>query len=119
MWTSIKNFFNTVIWDWIKRNMLWIAIGIIAALLVNPQSQELRTLQLVVLFEAVAIGLSAIALYCYTNIKFTRSLFTGDDDKFNSVEQHGNYIVIAAVFVGVHLLLGLIVLGIYLPQFVN
>lgn len=105
------------VWDFIKRHALWIALGVVAFFLLIPTLAELGTIYTVLLYEAIAIALSSIALYSYTNIKFTQTIIKGEDKEMNSVEQHGYYSVIAAVFLGVHLLVGLIVFGTYFVQF--
>ena len=72
----------------ISRNAVWVAIGTLALMLFGPAVQELKTLLLIIAVEALALGLSGIAV---RNLGF--------------------------IFLGVHLCVGLVVLGVYLAQF--
>ena len=105
------------VWDFVKRHSVWLAVGLAAILLLAPTISEINTILMACLFEALAIALSSIALYSYTNIKLTKTLIKGEDGEFNSTEQHGYYTVIGLVFLGVHLLVGLIVFGTYFIQY--
>jgi hypothetical protein len=102
--------------DWIKRNGIITVIGLLAIYFLIPGTAEINTVLSVIFYETLAISLSGIALYAYTKIDFTNKLLKGEDEKLNSVEQHGLYRVIGNVFVGVHLLVGLIVLGVYIAN---
>lgn len=87
--------------DWLKRNVPLVACItiVITALMSVPELESLlSTLAVVVVCEAVAIILSNVAHYAYTCINFER-------------QQDGR--ALGAIFSGVHLLVGLVVLGVY------
>jgi hypothetical protein len=67
----------------------------------------------VVLFESLALALSGIALFAYTNIQFTKGIIYGADGMANSIEQHSIMRLFGSVFIGVHILVSILVLGIY------
>ena len=74
---------------------------------------------MIVLVEMAALALSGVALFIYISINFTKTLSAGEDKKFNSVEQHAFARVIASVFLGVHILVGLIYLASYQTTILN
>lgn len=86
----------------ISRNAVWVAIGTLAILLFGPAVQELKTLLLIIAVEALALGLSGIAVYVFTRIDFTQGIAVRN---------------LGFIFLGVHLCVGLVVLGVYLAQF--
>jgi hypothetical protein len=88
--------------DFIKRNLLLIAIAIGAIWLLKPELAEIRTLFLIAAIETVAIALSGVAVYVYTRIEFTRQIVNSN---------------LGFIFLGVHICVGLVVLGVYLVQF--
>ncbi|MGE5479665.1 MAG: hypothetical protein ACM3U1_04460 [Chloroflexota bacterium] len=87
--------------NWIKRNGAWLALALIAAALCRPEATELRIALLAALFEALAIAVSGVALYAYTKIDFLRA-------DWREVTAH--------VFLGVHICLGLVAMGIFFAQ---
>jgi hypothetical protein len=95
----------------ILRHSSWIIIAVISMLLLYPTIAEFKTFLLIFTCECFAIALSGLALYAYTQIDFTRDLIFGEKD--------GKYQVIGSVFLGVHILIGLVVLGVYIAQFSN
>ena len=105
--------------DFVARHAVWFIIGILAFFFMKPGIAEIQTFLFIAFFEAVAIGLSSLALYAYTKINFIKALLKGDDDKFSDFERQGMYDVIGKVFLSVHVLVGLIVLGVYIAQFSN
>ncbi len=88
--------------DFIKRNLLLIAIAFGAIWLLKPELAEIRTLFLIAAIETVAISLSGVAVYVYTRIEFTRQIVNSN---------------LGFIFLGVHICVGLVVLGVYLVQF--
>jgi len=88
--------------DYIKRNAAWLLPGLLALALLWPAMAEIRTLLLIILIECLAVALSGLAVYAYTRIDFTR-----DHARQN----------LGFVFLGVHICVGMIVLGVYLVQF--
>ena len=105
--------------DFVTRHAVWFVIGILALFFMKPGIAEIQTFLFIAFFEAVAIALSSLALYAYTQINFTKALLKGEDDKFSDCERQGMYYVIGKVFLSVHVLVGLIVLGVYIAQFAN
>lgn len=87
--------------DFLKRNAGLMAISLAAAFLLKPAIAEINTMLLVILFECLALSLSGLALYAYTQIDFTK--------KYAQVNP-------GLIFAGVHICTGLIVLGVYIAQ---
>ena len=90
------------IWNFAKRNCIWLLLGGLAAWLLVPSLPEVKTLLLISVTEALAIALSGAANYAYTAIDFAN-----DANSTNS----------GLIFLGVHVCIGLVVLGVYLAQF--
>ena len=88
--------------NFILRHSAWISLIFISILLLNPIIAEFRTLLLITAFEAVAIFLSGFSVYVFTKIDFIN-------------EQ--SYSVLGYIFLSVHILTGMTVLGVYLAQF--
>jgi len=85
----------------LKRNSIWLILAIIGLYFLSPQNPELRTFFLIVTVECIAIVLSAVAAKVYTSIDFTRR----------------NELTLGFIFTGVHICVGLTVLGVYIAQF--
>lgn len=105
--------------DFILRNAVWLLIGIVAVFFLRPGTAEIQTFLFIATLEAMALCLSGIALFTYTKIPFTKLIMEGDDKKLNSVERHSIMVVLGYIFLGVHILVGLVVLGVYIAQFTN
>ena len=90
------------IYDFIKRNIVWLLLGTIAIWLFKPEIAEIKTILLISTIEAMALGLSGIAAFVYTKIDFTQA--------------HNNS-NLGFIFLGVHVCIGLTILGVYLAQF--
>lgn len=90
MFENIKNY--------ILRNGLWMAISAIVVVILAPQLSELRMLMLIVFIELIALALSGIASFVYTKVDFI---------------QNRSYNALGAIFLGVHFLVGLGVVGLY------
>jgi hypothetical protein len=86
----------------IGRNAIWLALGSIALAVFHPGLAEIRTLLLIAVIESAAIALSGVASYAYTKIDFTRDTASAN---------------LGFIFLGVHICVGLIVLGVYLAQY--
>lgn len=112
-----KNMKWTVIKDFLLRNLTWIGIGLIGLILLCPAVEQLDTILTCVVLEMLALGLSGLALYVYTKIQFTKDLTYGEDGKLTAYEQRALSQVISAIFVGVHLLVGLVYFGTYFVKF--
>lgn len=87
--------------DLVKRNIVWILIGLFGCILLNPASPEIKTMFIVLVVESLAIALSGVAVYAYTNIDFTK-----DEVKSN----------LGLIFLAVHICVGLVILGVYIAQ---
>jgi hypothetical protein len=90
--------------DFIKRHAVWLSLGALALIFLSPGIAELKTILLITAIEALAIALSGIALYVYTKIDFTKDTLTTNP---------------GLIFLGVHVCVGMIVLGVYLAQFAS
>jgi len=88
--------------DFIKRHILWLSVGFVSLLILRPGLREIKTMLLIAAIESLAIALSGLALFAYTKVDFTRE----------AVNTNPGFI-----FLGVHLSVGLIVLGVYLAQY--
>ncbi len=87
--------------DMLLSNSIWIILGAIAMMALKPDIAEINTILLVVLVESLALALSGIALFVYSRIDFTREM-TGSS--------------IGLIFLGVHICIGLVVIGVYIAQ---
>lgn len=83
------------------RNLAWFLIGFLSLFILNPNSPEINTLLIIILIESLAIGLSALAVFAYTKIDFIQT----------QTNQLG------FIFLGVHICVGFVVMGVYLAQF--
>ncbi len=81
--------------------MMWILLGIVAILFLNPASPEIKTILIIALVESLAIGLSALAVFAYTKIDF--------------IKEQTNQL--GYIFLGVHICVGFVVMGVYIAQF--
>ncbi len=88
--------------NFILRHAAWLCLILISILLLNPIIAEFRTLLLITIFETVALFLSGLAVYTFTKIDFIG-------------EQ--SYGILGYIFLSVHILTGMAVLGVYLAQF--
>lgn len=82
----------------ILRNGLWMAISAIVVVILALHLSELRMLMLIVFIELIALALSGIASFVYTKVDFIESR---------------SYNALGAIFLGVHFLVGLGVVGLY------
>ena len=80
---------------------MWILLGIVAIFFLNPESPEIKTILIIALVEALAIGLSALAVFAYTKIDF--------------IKEQTNQL--GYIFLGVHICVGFVVMGVYIAQF--
>ena len=85
----------------LRRNLVWIVLGMFSVLLLKPAIAEINTLLLIVLIECVALSLSGVALFVYSKIDFTQNI------KSNNI---------GLIFLGVHICIGLVVIGVYIAQ---
>jgi hypothetical protein len=88
--------------DFVARNSIWLGLAVFTLYLFSPGSPELNTILFVITIEALAIGLSGIAAYCFTRIDFINEHLNND---------------LGMIFLGVHVCVGLVILGVYIAQF--
>lgn len=88
-------------WDIIRRHGIWILLFTAMMLLFSPQKEEFATIMLIIVIELLATALSGLSAYIYTRIDFPTH----------------SQIVLGHIFLGVHLCVGLTVLGVYFVQF--
>ncbi len=93
--------FDSII-DFIFRNVIWIVIGGFGFWFLRPELPEIRTLLMLAVIESIAIALSGIAVLIYTKVNFLSK---------------ENNSILGQIFIGVHILVGLAVLGVYIAQF--
>jgi hypothetical protein len=89
------------VWGFARRNSLWIALIAAVAVAMNFSHEVINTAMLIVLFEAIALGLSGFAAFVYTKVDFTRT------QMWNTL---------GSIFLGVHICIGLAVMGVYFTQ---
>lgn len=105
------------IFDFITRHSLTLSIIAIALYFVGFQSQLVQTLLMICAIEGVALALSSLSVYLYTKLNY--ATFTGADNELSVMERVGMVIWTGLLFLGVHILAGLVVFGIYLGNFIN
>lgn len=110
-----KNVDSVVSFVW--RNLLWIIGAIIAYIILGAGIPETQTVIFIALVEFLAIGLSGIALHIYTKVDFTEYLLKGDNKRIDVSERKSALVLLGHIFIGVHILVGLTVLGVYIAQF--
>lgn len=92
------------VWEFVKRHALWVILLLFAIYSMAFQAELVKTLYVILSFEALALGLSGLAQYVFTKIDFTA------DDSDNSK-------TLGYIFLGVHILVGLVAMGTYIAQF--
>ncbi len=88
-------------WDIIRRQGIWILLFATMLILLGPQKEELATITVIIVVELLAIALSGLSAYIYTRIDFPAYSPS----------------VLGHIFLGVHLCVGLTILGVYFVQF--
>lgn len=86
---------------WLRYGLL-VAIMLTTWTILTPGIEELQTLLILILVEVVAVALSAVAAYSFTKVDFTYGIATNS---------------LGYIFLGVHICVGLTILGVYLVQF--
>lgn len=87
--------------NYLKRNIVWLLLVIFSMILLKPAIQEIKTLLIIIISELTAIALSSLATIIYTELDFTENNNTN----------------LGFIFLGVHLCVGLTILGSYIVQF--
>lgn len=116
--TGISNKFKDFV-DFVMRHGLTIMLIVIVAWFLHPTIQEVRTLLMLIGLEALAIVLSGFALFAYTKIDYLDFLMRGEDNEFQERERAAVLGLLGYIFLSVHILIGLSVLGVYIVQFAN
>jgi len=105
--------------EYIKTNWYIAIILVIVGAIVKDYSIISQTLFNVIISELVALMLSTLAVYGYTKIDFLQEATIGEDNKISAIEQLGKSIVLASIFLAVHILVALVVFSIYFIQYSN
>lgn len=103
--------------DYLKRWGLWAIIGLLSIIILikifTLFNELLALLIITIVFELIALALSEFALFIFTSIKFTKSFIIAEKER-------GAYArIIASIFIGVHLLVGIIILATYQSTIFN
>lgn len=101
---KILEWLKTEFWDFIKRHGLLIVFGGCFLYYLAPKWEEVRTILLLGVLECFAIFMSGFAQWAYTKIKFTK------------IEQTNT---LGFIFLGVHILIGLCIFGVYFVMFIT
>jgi hypothetical protein len=102
--------------DFISRNATWLLLAVLSIYFISFQKQVLDTALIIVLLESIALGLSGLAVYAFTTFSISEPYFVGDDKQYSVMERLGLMLWAGMVFLGVHILVGLAVVGIYVIQ---
>lgn len=102
-----------------KRNGILIILMLILLYFISAASQIIETALTIAFFECVALILSGAALYFYTKIDFITVAVAGIDREYSAYERMGNNFIIAAIFLGTHLLTAITIFGVYYLQFMD
>jgi ABC-type nickel/cobalt efflux system permease component RcnA len=110
------------LFNFITRHLVWvllIAFGAIFLMIYYKQFfwQYIAVLQMCAIAEGMALALSSLATWAFTSIPFAKKLAEGEDKKISDTERIGLLAVVAAIFVGVHIMIGIIIGGLYIAQF--
>jgi hypothetical protein len=100
IWMWLKN----ESWDFIKRHFVLIIVGALFLYFLSPSLPEIRTLLLLGVLECFAIFMSGFAQWVFTKINFVKA---------------GETRVLGYIFIGVHLLFGLCIFGVYFVMFIK
>ena len=110
------------LFNFITRHLVWVILALVGFIFLWTYYGEffwqyLAVLIMGIIGEAMALFLSGVAVFAFTKIAFTRNLTEGEDKKLDNIEKLGKMIVIAAIFVAVHILISTIIGGLYIAQF--
>ena len=104
MLENIQKWLQFEAWSFVKRYFLLIILGLFFLWWFTPSLTEVRTLLLLGMLECFAIFMSAAAQWIYTKVDFTKGM-------------HKN--TLGYIFLGVHVLMGLAVFGVYFVMFLR
>ena len=89
--------------NFIQRHWVTACLIAVVVALLKLNNQIIETVLLISALELMAITFSSFASFAFTKMKFTEE----------------SPIVLGFIFLGVHLLIGLACLGVYIVQFTN
>ena len=101
---AIWYWFKKEAWDFVKRHTILIGFGALLLYLLSPSLPEIRTLLLLGVLECFAIFMSGFAQWVFTKINFVQARETR---------------ILGHIFIGVHLLFGLCIFGVYFVMFIK
>jgi len=78
-----------------------------------------QTLISICAIEFLALILSSLCIYVYSNLEVIQKEIEGDDLELSKIEQLGKSLIIGMIFLGVHILVGIVTFGIYFVQYSN
>ena len=111
LWLNIKEIAlkisKTDVFSSVVRNLNWIILGGLALYFLNPNYALLHNLTLIIVLECLALGFSNLGVFVYTKIKFVNKLVDSDPTRLTAYEAQANSNIIAAIFIGAHILVGL------------
>lgn len=116
--TDMSNKFKDFV-DFVMRHGLTVTLILIVGWFLYPTIQEIRTLLMLIGLEALAIVLSGFALFAYTKIDYLDFIMRGEDKRLGDRERAAVLGFLGHIFLSVHILIGLSVLGVYIVQFAN
>lgn len=107
MLDDIILWFRTDFFNFLARNLAVILVVGISLLFLTPTPQEAKTMAMLLRAETMAIFLSGLFAFAFTKINFTRlETFAQDYSR-----------VLSSIVLGVHILVGLYYLAVYIAQF--
>lgn len=119
IWNKVKNWFKTSNTFYaVSRYTVLALVVALVYFLFKVTTKEIETVYIIVLFEVLALLLSTLSNFFYTNIKFNKVLLDTDGDgKFSPEEKKAIISLMGKIFLAVHIMVGLSVYAIYLSRF--
>lgn len=100
-----------IIYNFWTKNVVLASLLAIVWYFVMPGSPEIKFLNFLILLEIVTLFLCQLTVYVHYQSNFLVN--TGSDGKINSVEQHSLINANSRIYLGVHLFVGLVTIGVY------
>ena len=88
--------------NFISRHFVWLITGLAAIIILKPGIAEIKTVLIIITAECLALSLSGLAAFVFTKIDFTK------DNVNNNL---------GLIFLGVHIFVSIVVLGVYIVQY--
>lgn len=105
--------------DYIKTHWYIFILFFIAMHFVKDFRAIKETVISICAIEFLALTLSSICVYIYSNLKIIQKEIEGDDLEISKIEQLGKSQIIGLIFLAVHLLVAITTFGIYFIQYSN